>query len=597
MGTRLGLGPVFAYEWLTTSRRWQVYAARSALVGILLVALLLAHWNASSGMTITTPAALARIGEALYMAIVGTQLALVLLAAPAATAGAICLDKVRGTLTHLLVTDLSDGEIVLGKLAARLVPVVGCVGCVLPVMALGMLLGGLDPQALIGAMLITMSVAVFGSALAFTFSVWSHKTHEVLLATYAVWAVWLLAGAMTEGLLWSLFGVSAPVWLSFIDPFHQVFAAYTNPGTVGWTSWLIYSGVLLLFSALLAALSVLRLRAVAVRQLGRGTQTTRKRRWRRERRERPAGRFLPGPSLDRNPVLWREWHRRRPSRWTRVVWGLFIVLSSLFSLVTIAQSGSPTREFGALVNAFQVTAGLLLVCVAAPTALAEERVRGSLDVLMSTPLPTRSILWGKWWGAYRLVPLLAVWPFLVTFCMALTTNNRSLSVATLVPVLTVGLILTQGAFWTSLGLALATWISRLGRALAVMVSFYVFVAIGWVMLVMMLISRTGNREQDVGFLLSEASPFWGTGLLTVVLEQSGMRGEEATWILSGAALWIVLYGAGAIGLWLLTLMTFDRLLGRVSEEGQVPRPAPFPTKKPLADPDWVHAVDPPVAAR
>ena len=46
----------------------------------------------------------------------------------------------------------------------------------------------------------------------------------------------------------------------------------------------------------------------------------------------------------------------------------------------------------------------------APTSLAEERVRGSLDVLMTTPLSTRSILWGKWLGTYRVVLWLAVLP-------------------------------------------------------------------------------------------------------------------------------------------------------------------------------------------
>ena len=66
---------------------------------------------------------LAELGESVFLAVIGTQLALVLLAAPAATAGAICLDRARGTLAHMLMTDLSTAEIVLGKLAARLVPV------------------------------------------------------------------------------------------------------------------------------------------------------------------------------------------------------------------------------------------------------------------------------------------------------------------------------------------------------------------------------------------------------------------------------------------------------------------------------------------
>jgi len=36
---RIGLGPVFIYEWLTTSRRWQMYALRGLFVAILLGAL------------------------------------------------------------------------------------------------------------------------------------------------------------------------------------------------------------------------------------------------------------------------------------------------------------------------------------------------------------------------------------------------------------------------------------------------------------------------------------------------------------------------------------------------------------------------------
>ena len=63
-----------------------------------------------------------------------------------------------------------------------------------------------------------------------------------------------------------------------------------------------------------------------------------------------------------------------------------------------------------MVNAWQVATGLLLLSVSAATSLAEERQRGSLDVLMATPLPTRSIVWGKWWGTFRPVPRLLILP-------------------------------------------------------------------------------------------------------------------------------------------------------------------------------------------
>src|SRR5438270_9717924 len=107
MARQLGLGPVFTYEWLTTSRRWQVYAVRSLFVAALLVNLSVVWMADVSGREFPTIRAMAEVGQEFSLAIVGTQLALVLLAAPVATAGAICLDRARGTLAHLLLTDLS----------------------------------------------------------------------------------------------------------------------------------------------------------------------------------------------------------------------------------------------------------------------------------------------------------------------------------------------------------------------------------------------------------------------------------------------------------------------------------------------------------
>ena len=127
-------------------------------------------------------------------------LGLVGLAAPAATAGAICQDKARGNLALLFATDLSDAEIVLGKLAARLVPVLGMILCVAPVLAIATLFGGVDPVALIGALLVVLSCAVFGCSLALTLSVWGRKTHEVLMATYVFGILYLLAAPIFAGL-------------------------------------------------------------------------------------------------------------------------------------------------------------------------------------------------------------------------------------------------------------------------------------------------------------------------------------------------------------------------------------------------------------
>src|SRR5262249_52275632 len=107
MGQRWGVGPVFTYEWLMASRRWQLYALRAVVIALLGVGLTIVWWKKAAGQPLTI-SRLAATGESFFYALVGIQLALVLLAAPAYTAGAVCLDRARGTLLHLLATDLSD---------------------------------------------------------------------------------------------------------------------------------------------------------------------------------------------------------------------------------------------------------------------------------------------------------------------------------------------------------------------------------------------------------------------------------------------------------------------------------------------------------
>src|SRR5215468_1135755 len=205
-----GLGPVFAYEWLAASRRWQGYALRSLLVLLLLLGLS-AVWLESRGRAgVPSVRQEAEIGRAFYAVTTLIMLGLVGLAAPAATAGAICLDKARGNLALLFSTDLTDAEIVLGKLAARLVPVLGLIACAAPVQALATLLGGVDPAMPTGAILVCLACAVFGCTLALALSVWGRKTHEVLLATYAFGILYLLAAPIGAVLAPTLPGWALP---------------------------------------------------------------------------------------------------------------------------------------------------------------------------------------------------------------------------------------------------------------------------------------------------------------------------------------------------------------------------------------------------
>ena len=153
MTLHLGLGPVFAYEWLRATRRWTMYAWRAGFVLVLLggLALVWLVWLDESHRTASsTMQAQADLAKMFFGIIECVAVVTVLLAAPAATAGVICQERARGTLLDVLATDLSSAEVVLGKLAARLLPVLGTIAAALPVLAIMSLFGGIDPWRLVG---------------------------------------------------------------------------------------------------------------------------------------------------------------------------------------------------------------------------------------------------------------------------------------------------------------------------------------------------------------------------------------------------------------------------------------------------------------
>jgi ABC-type transport system involved in multi-copper enzyme maturation permease subunit/Na+-transporting methylmalonyl-CoA/oxaloacetate decarboxylase gamma subunit len=596
MALRLGPGPVFIHESIAATRRWQPYALRSLFVFGLLLALAVVLYavlgEPGEGYSIRM---LAALGEYFYYAIATAQLALVLLVAPAATAGAICVDRARGTLTHMMVTDLTDSEIVLGKLAARLLPVFALVGATVPVLALAGLLGGIIIEAIATLTLLTFAIAVLGCTLALAFSVRATKVHEVLMAVYAIEAVWILGP-----LVWSILGSAGvptrpPAWFVDINPFVLAWAPYAWPNRVGLEFYALVPGASALLSAGLLAYAVLRLRAEAIR----GTKVrptrvsspiSRARAWLEARRS--------NPSLDHDPVLWREWRRGRPSHLARIIWGFYFTLASAGTAwgVLIACTGGSSDIVGML-SGFLATFGLLLVSIHAPTALAEERARGSLDVLMTTPVSTDRIVLAKWWGSYRVVPALAFLPAISALIVGIEQSEIPRAFARSPGVhdpigwidrlafmcLPTALFLAQGAVITSFGLALATWMRRVGRAIAASVAVYAVIAIGWVISIELdivpdTLSWLGllapnDNDADLFFSLIGASlcPF-GAQLAPFQSVDWPDAANRNAFYIGQVIVFLLTMGLAFVFLG-LTLATFNRSMGRMSERRRrAPRP-------------------------
>jgi ABC-type transport system involved in multi-copper enzyme maturation permease subunit len=559
------------------------------LAGMSVVWLIKDNWAPGPGRRTATFQQMARVGEGFFYALTGVQLGLILLAAPAATAGAICMDRARGTLAHMMVTDLSDREIVLGKLGARLAPVLSLIVCAVPVTALAALLGGIEFEAIVGSFTVSLAVALVGCSLALAFSVRVKKIHEVLTAAYAIQIIALLALPFWQSAAFSGVVPRAPDWFVKLNPVVLALAPYVQPGFAKPIDYAIFLGGAMAIAATLTSWSTASLRRVVLEQTGRPEKGARRRELPRLRQLFPS--FF-GPTLDGNPVFWREWHRNRPSRLSRRIWAVLLIgtwAMAACDTYEILQDAAAVGRTHRLVTgiAFQMLFGLLMVSATAPTSLAEERARGSLDVLLATPMSSRSIVLGKWWGVYQSVLVLMWLPIFGVGLLALTAPDVAVfptargapwvplnawdRVAG--PVLCLLDVLVSVAVVASIGIVAATKIERQSRAVTLSVATFFLVTIGWALVVDLSFSPmnplwNSNWVQRNDWLVTGLRSCTPVGASAIILHTfDGPLAESPTWNWFGIAGAIIFKGLLAWGLlWFITRI-FDRCMGRVVETG------------------------------
>jgi ABC-type transport system involved in multi-copper enzyme maturation permease subunit len=595
MSLRSRLSPVFMHEAIAGSRRWQGYALRSLPVLAMLIALGIAKSFADSQALVFASIGprryLAELGRAFYLGVAGIQISLALLAAPALTAGAVCIDRARGCLEHMFVTHLSNAEIILGKLAARLVAILAFLLAGIPVLAIALLMGGIIPEAVVILTVVTLAVCLLGSSLAMLLSVRAEKPHEVLMAVFAVWAVWLLGLIFWYGLADSGLAPDPPKWFANLNPYVLVYAPYLRPGRVGAADVALFAGLCVLVSSALLLAAIQQVRRQPARL---GERSARLEALRRFARRHLFSRW-PSPALDGNPVLWREWHRNRPSRMMHVVLALFVLLTTIGMAIALARAvRDGVHAGGSLVgvNVLAVLGGLLYLSATAPTALTEERVRGSLDVLMTTPLPTHRIVLGKWWAAYRRMLPLLVLPALTGLFVASAATDwypyiPARMIRSFIPIepidrvmaaaLPAAFLMAHAAAVTSFGLAVATWVKRTGLAVAISVSSFVIGSVSWMFVVDLLVrwllrntfgpgALTQERSNLVEAAIQALECLSPMGAQTAPLDTllgwwNVPRGPRLAVLFVPLAL-VVVVAAALLG---LTLLTFNRCMGRMDE--------------------------------
>ena len=201
------LGPVFHAELVTTSRRRRYYAARLAY-GLTLLLLVgwtyeaaSRDWASMSHPGVPGFAFLAVMASHIFATFLLAQVGAVLCLTPAMVAGTIADERQRKTLHDLLASRLSSFEIVVGKLAARMLQLVVLVLTGLPIMAMLSLFGGLDPPLILAAFAGTLTTAFAVAGLAIFVSSQMRRARDAILVTYLLELICLGAMPPAPGVL------------------------------------------------------------------------------------------------------------------------------------------------------------------------------------------------------------------------------------------------------------------------------------------------------------------------------------------------------------------------------------------------------------
>jgi ABC-type transport system involved in multi-copper enzyme maturation permease subunit len=353
----------------------------------------------------------AHFGLLVFQLLTLVQLALLVFFAALSGASSVTQEKDRRTFVLLLLTDLRNYEIVLGKLLGSLLQIGLLLAGMIPVLALLLLLGGVAPVQLLQAVVILAATALATGSLGVLIALWRDKTFQALALTVLFLVLYFClvrALGVLPGLSQRFMG-SGPitqervaVWQQWLDPF-EALQTVLEPSAVQESSGIApaygYAAVMLLFSLLLNGWSIVRLRVwnpsgEPIMQREQPEEL--------EEKDRALAHAAPGAvrPVWHNPILWREIatraYGRRPIL-VKLAYGLVLVLICYYVLTPLWTMEG--REWAAARGLVPVAIlSLLLISAQAVTAVTGERDSGALDLLLVTDLTPKEFIFGKLGG-------------------------------------------------------------------------------------------------------------------------------------------------------------------------------------------------------
>lgn len=446
-------GPVFRREVVLTPRRPKLFLARSVYVTVLLILMCTAWLVVAGTQIIRNVGDMARFGAVLFQILAPLQLAVAVFGSAMVAASAVAQEKDRRTLILLLMTRMTNSELVLGKLFASLLSILGMLVAALPVFMMIPLFGGVSFAQVFQAFLVTGAAVLAAGSLGSTLALWREKTFQTLAITALTLVAWIAVWEALHLLAADRMLAGWPIgrWATLLSPYAAIMAT-TRPSFAADTAAVWTGGGFSLFAVgaalLLNLWAILRvrvwnpsreLRLVAperedaksiwgvehdLAQAGGAPSATSAAEAARAGHVDARVRTSSAPTRQvwDNPVLWREvctWAYGRKVLIIRLGYLLLFAMATagLYQLLGAHQSAA---RADALIPAAAIPLApfcllsLVLVNALAVTSITNERDGQSLDLLLVTDLSPREFIFGKLGGVFWVTKEMVLLPMILT---------------------------------------------------------------------------------------------------------------------------------------------------------------------------------------
>jgi ABC-type transport system involved in multi-copper enzyme maturation permease subunit len=464
-------------------------------------------WEYSAGIN-----DLSRFGLLLFQIFAYVQMVLLLFFSALSAAGTISQEKDRRTFVLLLMTDLRNYEIVLGKLFGSLLEILLFLAGMIPILFLIVLLGGVEPGQVLEASLVLAMTSLAAGSLGGLIALWRDKTFQALALSVLILMLYLCLVHALSILPLLVPGIDENdivMVQNWFEPFMALHEVVNPPESSGLSAACAFSLAMLGVSVLLNGWAMWKLRVwnpsgEPIMQADSAAKTA-------EESDRARAHAAPGRARQvwANPILFREIATRAYGKRPYIVKIAYFLVLAL--VCYYAFKPGPQTEWAAARGLVPIVIiSLLLVSAQAVTAITSERDTGALDLLLVTDLTPREFIFGKLFGIlyntkeYLLPPLIMAGVYAWRGLLAHPAPNRleygpSMNLQAFL-CLSLGLIVLL-AFTVVLGVHVALRTDKSRAAITNTLGAVFFLSVGTLVCIYLILINGRFEAQWVSFLV------------------------------------------------------------------------------------------------